>query len=75
MFGFTYGRCHGKALSTERQGRSGHFGQNSPAQPAIETRSIDTVLRQFTILTALIQGHRKRWTGFETALTVRVSTD
>ena len=23
----------------------------------------------------VVQGHRERWTGFETAITVRVSTD
>ena len=27
------------------------------------------------VIVKIIQGHRKRWTGFETAITVRVSTD
>jgi len=56
MVGFTYGRfkCQERAPCAGRQGRSGHFGENSVVLPRIDTRSIGTVLRHFTILTALI---------------------
>ena len=56
MVDFTYGHfnCQESAPCTVRQGRSGHCGENSVALPGIETRSFGTVLRQFTVLAALI---------------------